>query len=165
MSQTLAQHGSAPFVEPNTGSRKKTHQVPEGQQLSFADQLYPFCTSDHLFSITNLLRCLVRLASHLESTLPARIVNTQERPDRTTRKRRASGGPVEPCPAHEKNQPKPIDTAQLVRDISFPSYPLRTLELSCRTFSRPRPLFSILYTLFAQNTRGCGCPIPNRGSK
>src|SRR5713101_2468124 len=41
--------------------------------------------------------------------------------------------------------------------ISFLSFRLRTLKLSCRSFSHPDPLFSITSALFLQNTRG-GCP-------
>src|SRR5713226_8404084 len=41
--------------------------------------------------------------------------------------------------------------------ISFISFRLRTLKLSCRSFSHPDPLFSTTSALFLQNTRG-GCP-------
>src|SRR5229473_2587924 len=40
--------------------------------------------------------------------------------------------------------------------ISFISFRLRTLKLSCRSFSHPDPLFSITSALFLQNTRGVG---------
>src|SRR5712692_7742800 len=43
--------------------------------------------------------------------------------------------------------------------ISFASFRLRTLKLSCRSFSDSRPLFSITSALFSQNTRG-GTPLP-----
>src|SRR5260370_30970005 len=42
--------------------------------------------------------------------------------------------------------------------ISFISFRLRTLKLSCRSFSDSRPLFSITSALFSQNTRG-GIPL------
>src|SRR6266851_1908282 len=42
--------------------------------------------------------------------------------------------------------------------ISFLSFRLRTLKLSCRSFSHPDPLFSITSALFLQNTRG-GIPL------
>src|SRR6266851_4377019 len=42
--------------------------------------------------------------------------------------------------------------------ISFTSFRLRTLKLSCRSFSDSRPLFSITSALFSQNTRG-GIPL------
>src|SRR5260370_35809908 len=42
--------------------------------------------------------------------------------------------------------------------ISFASFRLRTLKLSCRSFSGSRPLFSITSALFSQNTRG-GIPL------
>jgi hypothetical protein len=38
------------------------------------------------------------------------------------------------------------------------SNPLRTLFLSCRSFSDSRPLFSIVCALFDKNTRGVGTP-------
>src|SRR5258706_480443 len=40
--------------------------------------------------------------------------------------------------------------------ISFPFYRLRTLQLSCRSFSTFSRLFSMLCALFVQNTRGYG---------
>src|SRR5216684_9247447 len=42
--------------------------------------------------------------------------------------------------------------------ISFASFGLRTLKLSCRSFSDSRPLFSTTSALFLQNTRG-GIPL------
>src|SRR5260370_27830539 len=42
--------------------------------------------------------------------------------------------------------------------ISFTSFRLRTLDLSLRSFSDSRPLFSTTSTLFSQNTRG-GIPL------
>jgi len=39
---------------------------------------------------------------------------------------------------------------------SFPDIPLRTLEISLRSFSTSRPLFSIVCGLFLQNTGGMG---------
>src|SRR6266851_10188115 len=42
--------------------------------------------------------------------------------------------------------------------ISFISFRLRTLKLSCRSFFDSRPLFSITSALFWQNTRG-GIPL------
>ncbi len=42
--------------------------------------------------------------------------------------------------------------------ISFISFRLRTLKLSCRSFSDSRPLFSTASALFLQNTRG-GIPL------
>ena len=41
---------------------------------------------------------------------------------------------------------------------SFPPTLLRTLKLSCRSFLRSCPLFSIVCGLFSQNTRGWGTP-------
>src|SRR5713101_7016639 len=43
------------------------------------------------------------------------------------------------------------------RRKSFPCILLRTLFRSLRSFSAPRPFFSITSTLFSQNTRGGGC--------
>ena len=71
-----------------------------------------------------------------------------------------------------------VTSAMLARQITHPPAPnransfpptlLRTLQLSCRSFFRPRPLFSIACTLFAQNTRGGGTPqrrlLPSRHS-
>ena len=71
-----------------------------------------------------------------------------------------------------------VTSAMLARQITHPSAPnransfpptlLRTLQLSCRPFFRPRPLFSIACSLFAQNTRGGGTPqhrlLPSRHS-
>lgn len=108
--------------------------------------LYLFCPSDHLNSITNLLCCLVKSASHLESTLPA------QNPQPANPAPSLSSASLELSTLNFLTSPNPF--------ISSPSYPLRTLELSCRFFSRPRPLFSMLYTLFAQNTRGVGLPSP-----
>ena len=59
-----------------------------------------------------------------------------------------------PAPA----SPRPNPFTSSPSPISFPSNPLRTLELSCRSFHSSRPLFSMLCTLFSQNTRGCGSP-------
>src|SRR6266849_6872200 len=46
----------------------------------------------------------------------------------------------------------------LSSSISFTSFRLRTLKLSCRSFSDSRPLFSMTSALFWQNTRG-GIPL------
>src|SRR5712692_101448 len=45
-----------------------------------------------------------------------------------------------------------------ISSISFSSFRLRTLKLSCRSFSDSRPLFSTTSALFLQNTRG-GTPL------
>src|SRR5229473_1522283 len=45
-----------------------------------------------------------------------------------------------------------------ISSISFSSFRLRTLKLSCRSFSDSRPLFSTTSALFLQNTRG-GIPL------
>src|SRR5712692_7563711 len=46
-----------------------------------------------------------------------------------------------------------------ISSISFSSFRLRTLDLSLRSFSDSRPLFSTTSALFSQNTRG-GIPLP-----
>src|SRR5258708_13387839 len=46
----------------------------------------------------------------------------------------------------------------LTSSISFISFRLRTLKLSCHSFSDSRPLFAITSALFLQNTRG-GIPL------
>ncbi len=48
------------------------------------------------------------------------------------------------------------ERTSLTSSISFISFRLRTLKLSCRSFSHPDPLFSITSALFLQNTRGVG---------
>jgi len=50
------------------------------------------------------------------------------------------------------------ERTSLTSSISFISFRLRTLKLSCRSFSHPDPLFSITSALFLQNTRG-GIPL------
>ncbi len=55
--------------------------------------------------------------------------------------------------------PLPNSFTSPTSSISFPSNPLRTLELSCLSFSNSRPLFSTTSRLFLQNTRG-GIPLP-----
>src|SRR5712692_3573253 len=50
------------------------------------------------------------------------------------------------------------ERTSLTSSISFISFRLRTLKLSCRSFSDSRPLFSITSALFLQNTRG-GIPL------
>src|SRR6266851_4973340 len=52
------------------------------------------------------------------------------------------------------------ERTSLTSSISFISFRLRTLKLSCRSFSHPDPLFSITSALFSQNTRG-GIPLRN----
>src|SRR5713226_8505716 len=51
------------------------------------------------------------------------------------------------------------ERTSLTSSISFSSFRLRTLKLSCRSFSDSRPLFSTASALFSQNTRG-GIPLP-----
>src|SRR5260370_20200690 len=46
------------------------------------------------------------------------------------------------------------ERTSLTSSISFTSFRLRTLKLSCRSFSDSRPLFSMLCGLFLQNPRG-----------
>src|SRR6266849_5180037 len=48
------------------------------------------------------------------------------------------------------------EVARSTSSISFPSFRLRTLDFSWRSFSDSCPLFSITCGLFSQNTRGCG---------
>src|SRR5260370_14223012 len=50
------------------------------------------------------------------------------------------------------------ERTSLTSSISFISFRLRTLKLSCRSFSDSRPLFSITSALFSHNTRG-GIPL------
>src|SRR6266851_7242136 len=50
------------------------------------------------------------------------------------------------------------ERTSLTSSISFISFRLRTLKLSCRSFCGSRPLFSITSALFLQNTRG-GIPL------
>jgi hypothetical protein len=50
------------------------------------------------------------------------------------------------------------DRASSASRISFTSFYLRTLKLSCSSFSRSDPLFSIVCALFDKNTRG-GIPL------
>src|SRR5260370_26832786 len=51
------------------------------------------------------------------------------------------------------------ERTSLTSSISFPSFRLRTLDLSLRSFSDSRPLFSTTSALFRQNSRG---GIPHR---
>src|SRR5260370_3674545 len=50
------------------------------------------------------------------------------------------------------------ERTSLTSSISFISFRLRALKLSCRSFSHHAPLFSITSALFLQNTRG-GIPL------
>jgi hypothetical protein len=50
--------------------------------------------------------------------------------------------------------------AERTSSISFTSFYLRTLELSCDSFSHSRPLFSMACALFDKNTRGGIPPRP-----
>ncbi len=52
----------------------------------------------------------------------------------------------------------PAGFSAFISSISFISFRLRTLKLSCRSFSDSRPLFSTSSALFSQNTRG-GTPL------
>src|ERR1700694_1966779 len=91
---------------------------------------------------------------------PKPTVNTaRKNPRKTTRQIHPLAVPNRCAQQHEKNHPTPIDTAELVRDISSTSFSLRTLELSCSSFPGSRPLFSIASALFDKNTRG-GIPFP-----
>src|SRR5260370_14797919 len=51
------------------------------------------------------------------------------------------------------------ERSSLTSSVSFSFFRLRTLDLSLRSFSDSRPLFSTTSALFLQNTRG-GIPLP-----
>src|SRR6266851_4079434 len=51
------------------------------------------------------------------------------------------------------------ERTSLTSSISFISFRLRTLKLSCRSFCGSRPLFSITSALFLQNTRDGGVTV------
>jgi hypothetical protein len=61
-------------------------------------------------------------------------------------------------PLRVLSRTNPAGFALSTLSISFLSFRLRTLKLSCRSFSDSRPLFSTTCALFLQNTRG-GIPL------
>src|SRR6266849_2160943 len=62
-------------------------------------------------------------------------------------------------PLRVLSRTNPAGFFPFISSISFASFRLRTLKLSCRSFSDSRRLFSITSALFLQNTRG-GIPLP-----
>src|SRR5712692_6915386 len=62
-------------------------------------------------------------------------------------------------PLRVLSRTNPAGFSPFISSISFSFFRLRTLDLSLRSFSDSRPLFSTTSALFLQNTRG-GIPLP-----